>query len=308
MYTLIILILILFISSKNIEKVNSSYLNSSLELKQSDSNYQLLNPISIQTITEKGINEIISFTFKSINNENIKKGIYNLRENAEMISINVDFEKRDNGKIIENDATYIINNNQIIFKFNLFKNQELKVTLNIQYKEKYNILYREEHIFVQEFFKGKCQFYFISDFKFKNLGLQYDSFIKINETTFKYDNDCPSTIIDDYLRLTPKKILWNTYFEISFIPKSNINLIIPKYYFGGPNNDFTEYLAYTSIPHFDVEKESSDSHFIINYIPNRKKKFDFKLNSIFSIYSSNNWNEMDLKKYVTIHQRKSQLI
>jgi hypothetical protein len=64
MYTLIILILILFISSKNIEKVNSSYLNSSLELKQSDSNYQLLNPISIQTITEKGINEIISFTFK----------------------------------------------------------------------------------------------------------------------------------------------------------------------------------------------------------------------------------------------------
>ena len=64
MYTLIILILILFISSKNIEKVNSSYLNSSLELKQSDSNYQLLNPISYQTITEKGINEIISFTFK----------------------------------------------------------------------------------------------------------------------------------------------------------------------------------------------------------------------------------------------------
>ena len=64
MYTLIILILILFISSKNIEKVNSSYLNSSLELKQSDSNYQLLNPISILTITEKGINEIISFTFK----------------------------------------------------------------------------------------------------------------------------------------------------------------------------------------------------------------------------------------------------
>ena len=152
MYTLIILILILFISSKNIEKVNSSYLNSSLELKQSDSNYQLLNPISIQTITEKGINEIISFTFKSFNNENIKKGIYNLRENAEMISINVDFEKRDNGKIIENDATYIINNNQIIFKFNLFKNQELKVTLNIQYKEKYNILYREEHIFCSRSF------------------------------------------------------------------------------------------------------------------------------------------------------------
>jgi hypothetical protein len=167
MNTKIVLFLNLILFSSSINDINynlngiQNFRNKSLKILEQSPNLQLLNPISTQKITDEGINETISFTFKTKNNANFKQASFNLRENAEISSIKADFENRLNGTLINNNITYIIDNNQINFKFYLTKNHEIKVFLNIEYKENYNLLYREEPIYVQDIFSGQCKFDFI---------------------------------------------------------------------------------------------------------------------------------------------------
>ena len=279
----IVLFLNLILFSSSISDINynlngiQNFRNKSLKILEQSPNLQLLNPISTQKITDEGINEIISFTFKP-KNANFKQASFNLRENAEISSIKADFENRLNGTLINNNGiTYIIDNNQINFKFTLTKNHEIKVFLNIEYKEKYNILYCEEPIYVQDIFSGQCKFNFILDSNFENLGLQDENFTQINETTYSYDHDCPSQIVSDYIRLTPSQISWKTYFEISLIPSEkmfNVNIIIPKYYLHYLNNNITKYNPKISLSKFDFNEGSNETHFIFNYIPEEKKNLN----------------------------------
>ena len=270
-----------------------------LEESTSTSQLQYINPISNQYIISNGLLEYLTFTFKPVNLKSgyyFKYGTLKFPSSSNISIINVEF--------IEQNTNYTFSNNILKFYFKLKKNQTLTIKLTLQYNENINSLFRSEYIYIPSFYQGTCKYTF-EIINAKNLGLLYKNFDKLTPSSYYYDGECPQTSYYDFIRTSPFKATWKIYKESNIIGSkiTYTQLTLPKFFYGGNNNNYSEYNIESTKTNIENTIKDNNTHLIFTYKNISETKLTFKINSTFSNIISNNWtiyySENDIKNTST---------
>ena len=268
--------------------ISSGLYNSKTRfLDESTSTSKLLytNPISNQYIISNGLLEYLTFTFKPINLKSgyyFKYGSLKFPSSSNISIINVEF--------VEQNTNYTFSNNILKFYFKLKKDQSLTIKLALQYNEAITSLFRSEYIYIPSFYQGTCKYTF-EIVNAKNLGLLYKNLDKLTPSSYYYDGECPQTTYYDYIRTSPFKATWKTYKESNIIGTkiTYTQLTIPKYFYGGNINNYSEYKIESTETNTTKSIKDNNTHLIFTYKNISETELKFKINSTFTNTISNNW-------------------
>ena len=255
---------------------------------------EYVNPISKLNIG--GDSMIEEFSVKIIAKEDVSYiNFPTSYKNTTIISYKLEV-KDDKGDIIPLDTNVhnctLNEYHNVIINTNLKNNYELSVWLKLMHDtdniNKENFLYTLIYIYVPYMFEGThCKYIFNVDSNSINIGIQSNTFSRLNSSAFIYENDCPSSYVSDIIRTTPYQIIWNVDMEASMSiiePPEMGYLFMPKnnYISGGTNFNFTKNEFSMSIVNVGDDFYNYDEYYLFwmkNFTENERY---IKLNLTFS--------------------------
>ena len=101
----------------------------------------------------------------------------------------------------------------------------------------------------------------------KNLGLLYKNFDKLTPSSYYYDGECPQTSYYDFIRTSPFKATWKIYKESNIIGSkiTYTQLTLPKFFYGGNNNNYSEYNIESTKTNIENTIKDNNTHLIFTY-------------------------------------------
>ena len=259
--------------------------------KLSEGLSKYIDPTSTLTFSNENIFEVFSVRIKAQKGDIYSIYLPNMYDNTIILWYNMEI-KNENDEIIPLDTH--VNNcsineyNNIAIHTNLTENYELFVKIKMRHDIKSitdNILHQKIMIVVPSDFKNAtCKYLFKSSSNSVIVGMTYGNFEQINSNAYIYDDNCPSSLVFDILRLTPYQVTWNVYNEITMSIIENplyAFILVKKSYFGGSNYNFTKNELLTSIKENDTLKIDS-SEYSVEFKNFQDKEKYFKLNLTFS--------------------------
>ena len=194
------------------------------------------------------------------------------------------------------------------YNYKLFSEESMIINYKVSItSEKSEILYRQEAISVSGIYSGgNCEYKFILPDNYVNLGLKNYEFKKESDKIYSYIDSCPSTQINDVVRMAPKESYWiadyGIFLEFNEPLSKNATFKIPRVYRGGKNrNKNYEITTYEG----EVLKESvltKNEVFLEALVPGKnndivgiiiRTAFSNKLNDEFNVYTSESFYNID---------------
>lgn len=197
---------------------------------------------------------------------------------------------------------------QFEYNYKLFDDEYITIKYKYKIVKPKEILYRQEAFSISEYKEATfCTFKFIIPSQYTSLGLKDNFLTKTSDNEYSY-NECPTAVIKDVIRFTPKESYWKANVGIYLKSQSKITddvtvfVTFPRYYKGGKNtNKFYKLMTKDN----NSLEESDYIHNEINLklsLPGNNKKnlgievntaFTNKLNSDFSVYASEELYKLD---------------
>ena len=194
------------------------------------------------------------------------------------------FEEEDGNSYSFNYEYKLYNDEYIIIKY---KYKIIRSAQEILYKQESFAISKYEHA-------NSCHFKFIVSNEFTSLGLKNNLFKKESSNVYSY-SECPSEVITEVIRFTPKGSQWKAsvgaYIESSSKIQRDLTFTIPRYYRGGKNSIQKYNIITTENESLKESNYIYDETYLRVTLPgNNQTKVGFEINTEFSNILTNGFS------------------